>query len=90
VVSLRFGAIRFVVYSNDHPPRHAHGFTGETEVIVDLLAERTVALAAREDAIRPANAKWSDVRRILRAAAEHFDELVQLWEDIHGTTNNRA
>jgi len=81
VVSLRFAGVRFVAYSNDHPPRHVHGFTGETEAIVEL--QRTVALARRGDAVRPANAKRSDVKKILRAAAEHFEELAALWEAIH-------
>lgn len=84
VVSLRFGGVRFLVYSNDHPPRHIHGFASETEAIVDLRSDRTVALANRADAIRPANAKRSDVKKILRAAAANFDELVALWESIYG------
>jgi len=44
----------------------------------------TVGLADRDDAIRPANAKRSDVRKILEAGADHFDELVELWEGMHG------
>ncbi|GGA63567.1 hypothetical protein GCM10011507_13980 [Edaphobacter acidisoli] len=55
----------------------------ETEVIVDLLEDGNVALANRRDAIRPANAKRSDVKKILRSAAEHFDDLVALWEKTH-------
>jgi hypothetical protein len=82
VVSLRFGGVRFLAYSNDHPPRHNHGFAGETEAIVDLRFDGTVALARRERAVRPANAKRSDVKKILRAAAKHFDELAALWEAI--------
>ena len=88
MVSLRFGGVRFVLYSNDHPPRHVHGFSGETEAIVDLRANRTVALADRGDAVRPANAKRSDVKKILRAAAEGFDALVALWEVLHGETES--
>jgi hypothetical protein len=42
VGSLKLDGIRFVVYSNDHPPRHVHGFLGETEVIVDLRADGIV------------------------------------------------
>jgi len=84
VVSLRFGGVRFVVYSNDHPPRHVHGFAGETEAIVELRFGGTVALAKRGDAVRPANAKRSNVKKILRAAAEHFGELAELWEEVHG------
>lgn len=83
MVSLRFGGVRFVAYSNDHLPRHVHGFAGETEAIVELRFDGTVGLARREDAVRPANAKRSDARKILRAAAEHFEELAALWEIIH-------
>src|SRR5579863_1726295 len=88
MVSLRFGGVRFVIYSNDHPPRHVHGFHAETRAIVDLRRGRTVALADRADAVRPANAKRSDVRKILRAAAKRFDELARLWEAIHGKTES--
>ena len=72
------------MYSNDHAPRHVHGFACETEVIVDLRVDGTVALANRDDAIRPANAKRSDVKKTLNTAAEHFEELAGLWETIHG------
>lgn len=34
--------------------------------------------------IRPANAKRSDVKRALTVAAEHFEELAELWEEMHG------
>jgi hypothetical protein len=89
VVSLRFGGVRFVAYSNDHPPRHVHGFYGETEVIIDLRADGNIALADREDAVRPANAKRSDVRKILKTAAENFEELAALWETARGEKENR-
>lgn len=82
--SRQFGGVRFVVYSNDHQPRHVHGFAGETEVIVDLLANGGVALAKRADAIRPGDAKRSGVKKILATAAENFDALAALWEAIHG------
>jgi uncharacterized protein DUF4160 len=84
VGSLRFGGVRFVAYSNDHPPRHVHGFAGDTEAIIDLRLDGTVTLAERADAIRPANAKRSDVKKILHSAALHFEELAVLWEGIHG------
>lgn len=82
--SLRLDGIRFFVYSNDHPPRHVHGFLGETEVIVNLRQDGNIDLADRKDAVRPANAKRSDVSKILSAAALHFEELTALWEKIHG------
>jgi len=84
VGSLKFDSILFVVYSNDHLPRHVHGFLSETEAIVDLRLDGTVALAERKDAIRPANAKRSDMKKILNAVALHFEELAALWEKIHG------
>jgi len=74
----------FVAYSNDHPPSHVHGFAGDAEVIVDLRIDGRIALAERNDAIRPGNAKRSDVRKILNEAALHFEELAALWEAIHG------
>ena len=82
--SLRVDGVLFVVYSNDHPPRHVHGFLGETEAIADLLVDGNVSLAVRKDSVRPANAKRSDVKKTLEAAATHFEELLKLWEEIHG------
>jgi hypothetical protein len=87
VVSLRFRGVRFIVFSND-PPRHIHRFHGETEAIVDLRRNRTIALAKRADAVRPANAKRSDVKKILKAAAARFDDLAALWEALHGETSD--
>jgi len=84
VGSLRFGGIQFVIYSNDHQPRHVHGFLGEAEVIVDLRADGNVALAAERNAIRPPNAKRADVKKILNAVARNFEALASLWEEIHG------
>jgi len=65
----------FIAYPRDHEPRHVHGFTGETEVIVDIGIDGTVRLADRPDCMRPGNAKRSDVSKILKTAAEYFGEL---------------
>ena len=51
--------------------------------VVGLLPDENVALAERADAVRPPNAKRSDVKKILSAASSHFDELVELWEKNH-------
>ena len=61
-------------------------FAGETEVISDLRLDGNVTLARRQDSVRPANAKRSDVKKILAAAARHFEELVKLWEEVPGKT----
>ena len=81
--SLRCGSVLFRIYPQDHEPRHVHGFIGDTEIIVDLGRDGTIRLADRNDCIRPGNAKRSDVRNILDAAAECFEELVALWEKMH-------
>ena len=60
-----------------------HGFTGATEIIVSLRRDGTITLADRKDCIRPGNAKFSDVRKILDAAAECFEDLVAVWEKMH-------
>src|ERR1700724_724805 len=50
--------------------------------IIGRGLDGTVALAKRNDAIRPANAKRRDVKKILNVAALHFEELAGLWEEI--------
>ena len=82
--SIRLEGIRFTVYTMDHEPRHVHGFYGEVEVIADLLPDGRVALACRNDAIRPGNGSAADIRHILKTAAKHFEALVELWEKHHG------
>jgi hypothetical protein len=86
VGSLEFEGVLFVAYSNDHASRHVHGFVSESEVIVDLRRDGDVALSKRNDAVRPSNAKRSDVKKILYVAARHIEELAELLEEIHGKT----
>ena len=81
--SLRFHGVRFFAYTMDHQPRHVHGFYAEIEAIVDLQLDGNVSLAERDDATRPPNGSKADVRHVLSVAAEHFDELVALWETHH-------
>ena len=84
MTTVRAGAVRFKIYPQDHEPRHVHGLYAGIEVIVALLADGTVALARRGDAVQPRNAKRSDVRKVLNAAAEYFEDLVAAWEEMHG------
>jgi hypothetical protein len=84
MASIRFEGVRFVAYAMDHEPRHVHGLYAEIEVIVDLRADGSISLAHRTDAIRPGNGSRADIRHVLAVAAEHFDELVNLWEKHHG------
>jgi Domain of unknown function (DUF4160) len=79
--------IRFCAYPNDHQPRHVHGMYEDVVVIVSLL-ENAVRLADRSDAIRPAGAKKSAVRKILNAAADRHEDLIALWEKAHESQSN--
>ncbi len=81
--SLRFGEVRFSAYPADHEPRHVHGFVGGTEAVIDLMPDGIALLADRRKAVKPADAKRSDVKNIVASAQEHFDELVVLWEAMH-------
>jgi hypothetical protein len=78
--TVQVGEVWFRVYPQDHSPRHVHAFIGDGEVIIDLRSNRTVAVAKRRNAIR--NATRSEVRRALATAAEIFDQLVSLWEQM--------
>ncbi len=82
MASRPFDGVRFVVFSNDHPLRHVHAFVAEAQIIIDLRPDG-VALADRRDAIQ-GNAKRPDVKKALITTADHFDELVALWEGVHG------
>lgn len=85
VGSLRVGSIKFVAYSNDHHPRHVHALQGnEIEVIIDLREDRTVAIADRKNAFWPKDLRPAQIRPILKAAAETFDDLAALWEKANG------
>lgn len=79
--TVRAGEVRFHLYTQDHEPRHAHGMIRSGQVIVGLRADGNIALAQRPDAV--VGVTKSDARRVLQAAADHFDELVAAWERMH-------
>jgi hypothetical protein len=81
MTTVRVGEVRFRVYPQDHVPRHVHGFIGRGEVIVDLRADGSVALADRADAVR--RVRRAEVRKVLAAAARTFDRLAAAWEAMH-------
>jgi len=87
VGSKTFDGVRFLAWTDDHLPRHVHGFIAEVSVVVDLLPGNKVRKSKRRDAVRPSNGKQSDVRRILTAAAAHVVELNKLWEKTHGSAS---
>jgi len=79
----RIGGVWFKAYPDDHLPHHIHGFYAGIEVIIDLRADGTVALAERTDNVRPNNARRSHVKQVLDAASENFNDLVTLWDKNH-------
>jgi Domain of unknown function (DUF4160) len=86
MASLTFEGVIFSVFSNDHPPRHVHAQAAGVVVIINLRQDGMVEIAKRKRgqlAIKPGNAKKSEVKRALRMAALHFEALAELWERVH-------
>jgi hypothetical protein len=81
MTTVRVRGVRFRVYPQDHRPRHVHAFIGRGEVIIDLRADGSVALADRADAV--CRVTRAEVRKVLAAAAGAFDRLVAAWEAMH-------
>lgn len=82
--SLTFRGVKFFVYTDDHEPRHIHCFAGGVEVIINLPEDGVVVLARDGKGVFSGKVKRNDLKRILSIAVENFDELVNLWEEIHG------
>ncbi len=82
--SKTFDGVWFISYSDDHPPAHVHGTYAETVVIVEVLPDGSTQASLRSNSVQPANAKRSDVRRILKVAEAYGTELRALWEKTHG------
>jgi hypothetical protein len=86
VGSKTFDGVWFAVFADDHLPPHVHGYRGTVVVVVDLLPDGTVVKSTRPKPVKPSNAKRSEVRRILKVAAEHAAALHDLWEQMHGSS----
>ncbi len=80
----KFNGIWFFCYSHDHLPPHVHGEANGVAIILELLANGTVVIANRRDAVTPFNAPKNQVRRIRRTAVKQYDALLALWEGTHG------
>jgi hypothetical protein len=78
VTVLRAHGLRVVIFTNDHPPAHAHVF-GDGEAKIDLLgADGTPELIWADAMSR------GEIRRALRIVTEQQAFLRARWEDIHG------
>jgi hypothetical protein len=72
---LRSGALRVVIYPNDHPPAHVHVLGPGWVVVIDLI----------EPEVREViNSNEREVRLVLRLVTEHREELMAAWRRIHG------
>ena len=79
VTIYRSGGFRVVIFVNDHEPSHIHVF-GDGEAKIDLSGEAPHLVWA--DRMSKA-----DVRRAMRMAAEHQQEFLKRWREIHGATD---
>jgi len=73
-----------MIYVEDHPPPHVHARYAEIAVILDLLPGGGIAISRRVFAVRPPNAKQSDVNRVLRVAQANESALRALWRSLYG------
>jgi hypothetical protein len=81
--SKTYDGVRFHGFTDDHDPPHLHGFYAEVEVLVELLNGKAY-LADRDDAVRPANGKRSDVKHVVRTAAKYAEDLMEVWRAARG------
>jgi Domain of unknown function (DUF4160) len=76
---LRFRAMRFVIYFNDHQPAHVHVELPGAEVVAILDAEtKTARIRDVRGNVRP-----HELARINAIIAEHFETLVAEWKRHH-------
>lgn len=77
------GRVRFRAISGDHSGAHIphlHADIGSGEVIVEFLADETVRLSkSHGDPIR-GRVTTREVRIVLEAARDSYDELIRLWK----------
>lgn len=77
---LRIGALRAVVYPNDHRPPHVH-VIGNGHEAVFTLNDPAGSVALRENYGFSAR----DLDRIQRVLERNLEALLSAWEEIHGT-----
>lgn len=81
IVVHRAGGFRFVIYTSDHEPAHVH-VVGDGHAKINLVGPHDLP-----ELVFSVGIKKSDMRRLLNEAAEHRDELVDRWEQIHGNAD---
>jgi hypothetical protein len=74
--SIRSGALRLVVYPNDHPPPHTHVIGPGWEIRVELSAPPSLRTILGKP-------KMSEIADVLVVVAAHLPQLRILWSDLH-------
>jgi Domain of unknown function (DUF4160) len=77
MASIKAGSLRLVVYSDDHPPPHAHVLGPGWEIRVELASPPSLMTIAGA-------AKKQDARNALMAVNLHLEDLKALWSTSHG------
>ena len=76
---LRIGALRFVIWLNDHDPAHAHVFSAQAEAKIELGEPD-----GHPRLIENRRMKRSDLSKALNVVFEHRSMLMDKWRKIHG------
>lgn len=78
IVVHRAGGFRFVIYTSDHQPAHIH-VVGDGHAKINIVGPE-----GAPELVFSVGIKKSDMRRLLVEVAEHREELLDRWEQIHG------
>jgi Domain of unknown function (DUF4160) len=72
--------MRFRIFiRNQHEPPHVHVWTPDGDVVVNLIeSTRTVEIRGVDRTVREL-----DAARVAVIAAEHFDNLMEVWSKYH-------
>jgi phage major head subunit gpT-like protein len=76
---LRIGALRIVIYPNDHRPAHVHVIGQGHEAVYELNVP-TGGVTLRENY----GFTRRDLAAIARALVQNLEALLRAWEGIHG------
>lgn len=75
---LRKDGFNFVIYPDDHEPSHTHVRKAGKEVVINLGDAQTAPYMRENKGMSKQN-----VRKALKFAYEHQDELIAAWEEFH-------
>ena len=76
---LRIGALRFVIWPNDHDAAHVHVFSAEAETKIELGEPN-----GHPRLIENRRMNRSDLSKALKSVSQHRLLLVEKWSKFHG------